>query len=1037
MYERLVSWDGHHGGGAVAGDVWFRLLGPVGMARGGEPIALGGTNRRTALAALLLRPNKVVACDELIDRIWGESPPVTARTQLQALIMHLRRIPHGPLIQRRAAGYLVEVDEATVDLPVFQGCLAEAGVATGRGEPAVTAQALRRALALWSGDALGGCADHLVERERPALQELRAAAVEDLADAELTCGRHRDVVGELWRAVEEEPLRERRHGQLMLALYRCGRQGEAMEVYRRLQARLADELGVAPGREIRECYDAIVRGDPVLDGAAAGVLASRSADASAGLAQLPAGPADFVGRSAELARLDALWAAADPGAPALVTITGTAGVGKTALALHWARRVAARFPGGQLHASLHGYAPGPPASPYLVLAGFLQALGVTPGAIPADTEGAAALYRSRLDGRRVLVVLDNAASADQVRPLIPGGGGCLVVVTSRDRLTGLVARDSARRLTLTVPPIGDAVALVGCILGEDRLRAQRDSVVALAEACGRLPLALRIAAADLVDRPSWTVADQVMALRGADPLGALVIENDPASAVRAAFDLSYAALAPAARRLFRLISQVPGADVTTADTAALAGIPDREARGLLRQLVNASLLDEHHTGRYRQHDLLRHYAAGQVIAEDARADVADALGRLLEHYLVTAEAAVHAIAPHMLRLPAPTRRVAAAPDPDMALSRLDADLDNLIAAVRQARAAGQARYAWLLADVLHGYFLLRRLPAQWVVVAEAGLAAADEAGDDLAQAACLRSLAHAHHRQGRYHEAVRYNEAALERARRCGWRDGEATILCNLGAVHWERGQPHHAADCFAGALAIHREVGPSERLAIDLGNLGLAHRQLGDLSSAVALYTEALDLQRSAGHLGGQAQSLTQLANVHLDSGRHDLAEVNLTEALRLYRQVGDRGGEANALDSIANAHLLARRFERADRAAQRALALAHDLSDHRTEADVYNTLGRIEAGKCQYDRAADLYTRALRLAEQTENRYTHTQSLLGLAATHLARGHRVEAVSIARQAEEEARTVGFRLLETEAHTILAGAADARRPPSMPAHQP
>lgn len=1037
----------------------FRVLGPVEVWAGGQRLPVTGGLRRALLAGLLLQANQVVTTDSLLAMLWDATPPRAAVASLQVMVHRLRRTlelaPAGQgRLLTRAGGYLLTVAPGELDLDDFDRLVAEGTAALTTGRPAVAAEALGRALRLWRGPALGEAAATTWLRGQAArLEERRLAALEDRIEADLALGRHAELVAELEGLVVAWPLRERLFGQLMVALYRSGRQADALEVYRRLRARLAGELGLEPGPELQRLEQAILRNDPALAlpvtaTPGGGIVTGRASTGPGGgakapavvPAQLPADVADFTGRDGPLEQLDALLAphgrgdaqepaAAPPMGMAIALVTGTAGVGKTALAVHWAHRAAARFPDGQLYVNLRGYASAPPLRPAEALALLLRALGVDPERVPVEEQEAAGLYRSLLANRRVLVLLDNASSAEQVRSLLPGSATCVVLITSRDRLDGLVAREGARRLTLQVMAPAEARALLGRIVGARRVEAEPQATAELARLCAHLPLALRIAAANLSARPHTAIAAYNRELAGADRLAALAVDGDEETAVRAAFELSDATLPAEARRLFRLLGLVPGADVTAPAAAALAGIPVQAAGRLLERLAGAHLLDQHACGRFACHDLLRLYAAQLAAAHERPPARQAARQRLLAWYLHGADTAARALYPHLLRLPLPAAQPEAAGGsaPTEPLAWLDAERPNLVAAVRDAAAHGPREVAWLLADTLRGYFALRRHTVDWLAAAHAALAAATAAGEVRAQAAAHLSLGHACWSLGRYPQAAEHYQAALTLAAETGWEEGQATILGNLGLVHWEMGQLGLAAEQLTQALDLDRRSGRREGQANHLANLGYIERELGQLDRAAAHCAEALALYRELGTRGGEANALANLGQVGHDLGRLDRALAHLTEALAIYREIGDRSNEGDTLNTLAAVHRDRGEYAEALHDAQAALALARKIGDRRTQADSLNTLATtyLRLGRCE--EAIDHHGRALRLAQETGTRYQQAEALVGLSSAHRLRGDLDLAISRARQALGVACRAGYRMLEGHALTTLAAAHLAR----------
>jgi DNA-binding SARP family transcriptional activator/tetratricopeptide (TPR) repeat protein len=998
----------------------FGILGPLELWQDGDPAPVGGPQQRALLAVLLIHAGRVVSADRLVDHLWGERPPPTARALLQGCVAELRRTLRRTgrqCLVSRVPGYVLEVRPGELDADRFAELVAAAADAA---TPAEEADLLYQALALWRGPALDGVA---VEGLAPAvaqLEERRLEAVEQRIDVDLRLGRDLGLVGELRGRIAEHPLRERLWAQLMLALYRTGRQADALATYTQLRTVLVEQLGVEPGPAVRALHRAILTGDAEPGGPEPAVLepaaspAYATGDGWAGPpppAQLPAPVSAFTGRADLLKRLDEL--SGDTDAMAVAAITGTAGVGKTALAVHWAHRARDRFPDGQLYADLRGFAAAPPVRPIEALTGFLTALGVPAEQVPVEEGSAAALYRSTLAGRRVLVVLDDAAGADQVRALLPGTPGSVVVVTSRNRLGGLVARDGARRFTLDVLTETEAGLLLGRLIGPERVTAEADAAAHLCRLCAYLPLALRIAAAEL----TGGLADQVARLGTGDRLGVLTVDDDPDTAVRAAFDASYTSLNAAERRLFRLLGLVPAVHVTTVSAAALAGVPDTRAAALLDRLAAAHLLDRPTTDRFTWHDLLRTYAAERAHAEDEPADRDAAVARWLDRHLTDTLAAARALNPEMLRLPC--ERATDPVDHQSALAWLDAERPNLIAAVRYAADRGAAA-AWMIADALRGYFWLRMYTLDWLDVAAAGLAAATTAGDLAGQAAAQLSLGDVHGRQGRYDDAIAHYRQALQLNRDCGWTDGESAALGNLGNVYWWAGRLPEAADHYAQALALAEATGRVAGQAVNLGNLGAVYWDLGDLERSAEHHRRALHLDRALHSPLGEAVDLGNLGRVRLEQGRIDDALADLERALTLHREIGDRSGEAETLRMLAEAHRASGRGRQAADLARQAVRLAHDSGNLRYEADALNTAGACAAALGDTAAAVARHQQALALARDSGSRYPEIVALTGLSAADPLPD---QAQSFAMRAVALARRAGFRLLEGHALHALGAA--------------
>src|SRR5882757_8979499 len=550
----------------------FAVLGPLEVSADGRGIALGGPQQRALLAVLLLNAGTVVSADRLVECLWGQRTPAAARSLLQGCVSALRRAlqsgaaPGRQPLVTRSPGYCLELQPGELDLDQFEELVTTANQLAADGSRTAWEQAaglLGQALALWRGPVLDGVALDACQADMARLEERRLTVLQQRVDAELRAGHRGDLVGELESLVQTHPLRERFWAQLMIALRGADRQGDALAAYQRVRGILVDQLGVEPGAALQRLHSQILAGvdpDEVQrpDSGATAESAEKSPPRPVP-AQLPPAVAAFTGRDEHLKDLDVLLSG-DGSVAALAVISGAAGVGKTALVVHWAHRVRGHFGDGQLYVNLRGHASTPPMRPIEALARFLQALGIPAENVPVDLDQAAGLCRSLLSDKRMLVVLDNAHSAGQVRPLLPGSAGCVVLVTSRSRLAGMVARDGARPLTLDVLDHHEALTLLARVLGDERVQLEADQSEQLVERCGRLPLALRIAAANLLCQPDRRIADQVAAMVDAERLNALQIDDDEESAVRAAFALSYDALAEPSRLLFRRLGLAPGQD---------------------------------------------------------------------------------------------------------------------------------------------------------------------------------------------------------------------------------------------------------------------------------------------------------------------------------------------------------------------------------------------------------------------------------------------------------------------------------------------
>lgn len=726
--------------------------------------------------------------------------------------------------------------------------------------------------------------------------------------------------------------------------------------------------------------------------------------------QLPAVVPGFTGRAKALQELTALLEDGNR----LAVVCGIPGVGKTALTVQWAHQVANRFPDGQVYLDLRGYSSGPPVGPDQALALAIRAFGVSGEDIPLQQDAMVGMYRSITSDKRALVVVDNAPSAAHVRPLVPGGSGCMTVVTSRDRLAGLVAREGAHRLELGVLSPEEAPAVVISVLGPERVLREEHAVEELVRLCGYLPLALRITAANLSDRPHQTVAEHIAELVGGDRLTALAVDGDDDAAVRTAFGHSYAALDPLARTLFRRMGVAPGPELPARAAAALIDRGEDAAAPVLRTLITAHLLEMRSAGRYGLHDLLRLYGRDRCEAEESPADTGSAVGRLYDHYLDMAVAAARVVRPDFLVLSSASGHTFTGAAE--ALQWFDTERATLVTAIEKAVELGQAPMAWLLTDALRGCYWLRRHTAEWLAVARVGLAAAERPGNAQAAAAMHLSLGTAHWSAGELRTAVEHFSRAVSSSRVAGDRYREFSTLGNLGGVYSELGALHDAADCFVRELAFYTEIGDTPRRARALGNLGLTNLRLGRLTEASDNLRTSVELREAIGETRSAANSLGALGIVHRYLGDLDQAAVFLRRAQQLNHDHEDPVGEAAAWDDLARVHRDAGRPEEALRCAEQALALA---GSGRVEIDARITVAAVR-------RRRDDLRRAWRAAAGTGYGHGMADALVELAWLELAAGDVSGAVTAASDARDHAAATGQLILEGLALTALCGAFSA-----------
>jgi DNA-binding SARP family transcriptional activator/tetratricopeptide (TPR) repeat protein len=984
--------------------VRFYLLGPIAMERRGRPLEVVRPRQRAVLGFLLLQANRLVSMDALVEAVWGGATPSTAKTQIQADVSAIRRaigaVDAADVVRTERAGYRLVVEPLRLDLHEFDQLVEQARSAYQAHDAAAVAHSLEAALALWRGPALANASAHYVDAERARLEEQRRTAREDLAEARLMLGRPIDVIPTLVSLVNEAPLRERACSLLMTALCREGRQAEALGVARNLRRMLAEEHGLDLTERIRELEVRILRAEPTAVAGWHGVPSIGGRLVRPQLpAQLPPIVAPFVGRSDELKLMDAAVAASEPQCPVVLALAGPAGVGKTALAMRWAHRSAEMFPDGQLYVNMQGYSATGPLTPLAALATLLRALGLPSDQVPLDVDEAAATYRSLLAGRRMLVVLDNCRDGPQVRPLLPGYRDCVTVVTSRDTMSGLVARDGAVRVDVDLLPPGDSVWLLACIMGTDRVNGAAEHALILANLCGHLPLALRIVAARLANDRQRDIIDEVERLSDGNLLPGLAVSNDRDACVGYAIDQTYAILPPAIQRFFGLLSLVPSPDITVDAAAALVQVASEAASHALSRLTGVHLLRTAEPGRYAFHDLVRHFARVRVDADVEASERASCLRRLLCFYLARAARAATLLYPQMLRIPA-------CPDVDdsgdqcfedgaAASAWLDGERHNLVATVIFAAEHGPRPMAWRLADALRGYYFTTMQTVDWFRVASAALAAATSDADLVGQAAAQMSLGGLYWRQGRHDESLRHHSQASALAHAAGWAEGEAATLGNIGTVHAELGALDDAIDHFHRALTVNSRLGWRQGIAVNHVNLGLAYRTQGSYQAAAEHYEHARRLYGELRSPSGEGICSTNLGEMLLALGQTQSARDRLTEALALHRSTGDRANEAETTRCLAALQRDIGHLAQALRTGASAVTLSREVGHARFEAEAIATVASIHHAMGLYDEALAGWLPALQRIREVGNSLMEAEIMLGLAETLRMLGFGDEAAS------------------------------------------
>jgi tetratricopeptide (TPR) repeat protein len=899
----------------------------------------------------------------------------------------------------RPPGYLLRVEPGELDLEAFEQRVAAGRDALAHGDPGRAAVLLGEAQALWRGRPLADLEFEPFARfEIQRLQELQLLAAEDRIEAGLAVGQHDALCPELGRLVAEHPLRERLRGQLMLALYRSGRQADALETYRAGRSLLVGELGIEPGPGLRRVQEQVLAADPLLDlPAPAGAAATRT---------LPRDSAVFTGRGRELAQLlDGVDGLSASGAVVGIhAIDGMAGIGKTTLAVHAAHRLAGMFPDGQFLLPLHAHTAGQrPVDPADALASLLLTAGLAAGQIPPGLEARAARWRDQVAGKKILLLLDDAAGHEQVRPLLPGTPGSLVLVTSRRRLAAL---QDAAVISLDILPPGEAAALLARLAARTGVSAADPTVGEIARLCGYLPLAIAMLAGQLRHHPAWTPAGLAAELAAAKDRLELMHAEDVSAA--AAFDLSYADLTDSQQRLFRRLGLIPGADFDAHAAAALDDTSLSAARRCLGELYDQHLLTEPAPGRYQLHDLLREHARALAAADDP-AESAAATGRLLDYYLNTALAAgahIVSYSAYAGSLP-PAQPPQCAPPlstPGQAAAWLEAERANLHAAAGYAAAHQLPSYAMLIPAAMAGFLDTRGYWDQAVGLHQTALAAARQAGDRPGQARALMELSAIRSMAGDVTAAAAVGGQALELFRDLGDRAGQGDALNRLGYLHGRTGDYPAAVTCHQQALDLFGDLGDRRGQAYALSNLSGVYWHTADYSAARVSAEQALELFRELGHRQGQAEALSGLGTIQQLTGDYPAAAASQRQALELFRDFGHRMRQALTLNQLAALQRLTGDYPASAASVQQALELSRDLGNRDFEAFALSELGRLQQLTGDYPAAAASHQEALRLFRDAGHRWGQASVLNDLgqlasrtAATGQARDHHHQALAIA----------------------------------------
>jgi len=994
--------------------VELRILGPVELTADRRSLNIGGPRQRTVLAMLALNVNRVVPVERLIDAVWDDAPPRTARGQIQICVSALRKLfaeagkEQAILVQ--SPGYLLALESDELDSERF-GALVSAAkqqAAGGRADEAVAT--LRQAIAMWRGCALAGVPSDLVQRGATMLEQQRMAALEERIRLDLALARHEEIIAELRALCEEYRLHEQLHSYLMVALYRSGRQADALEVARRTRYTLSEEIGIEPSPELQQLELAILNQDASLElpasakpasWSAAHVVAaeppespqpSASASAQAGPTdvprQLPASIADFTGRDEQLKQIKRLLQdGGNPYAMRIVAISGMSGIGKSSLAIQAAHELAAEFPDGQLYADLRTGE----STAGTVLARFLRALRVGSSSLPDEVAERAETYRSQIAGKRILIVLDDMVSEEQVLPLLPGSPSCAVLATSRAKLGGL---PSVSWVDVTVFDMDSSAKLLAQIIGSDRVAAEPEATTELVDLCGGLPLALRIVGARLAARPHWPITHLVRRLT--DEARRLDELAHRGLGLRTTIDLAYAALSKKSKRLFHLFALMEGGDVPGWTAAALLDTDLLDAEDVLEDLVDAQMIEsvryaDGERPRYRFHDLIRVYAFERLVQTESEAERQAALGRVLGAWLSLADEAhrrqyggdftvLHGAAPRWRRLSVDTE---IGRDP---IQWWETERRALTTAVRQAAENGLDELCWDLALTLVSMFETLGYLDDWRETAHLGLDATTRAGNRRGQAAMLYSAGSLGIVQYRLEVAEESLVRAMSIFEADGDRHGHALVLRNLAYIDSLHGRSTAMIEKYARSLTLLREVGDHVGEAHVLRAMARFRIDEGDTDEARELLDAALDCCHKAGSPRAEAQVLHRYAQLHLSAGELELAGRTLHRVLVIVRGTGDRIGETHALYSLGVVHLREGRLESATTALEQALDLSRRVSERLIEGDALRALGEAAIARADPATAVAHLEHALPIFAELRSSLRQAKTLALLSRLHAA---------------------------------------------------
>jgi DNA-binding SARP family transcriptional activator/Tfp pilus assembly protein PilF len=906
------------------------LLGPVRAWLDNSEVPVGPPRQQALLAVLATNANQVVSRSELIDAIWGTEPPASAAGSVHTYVAGLRRALEPTrktfkVLVSAGSGYTLQLDPDDIDAERFTHCRQAARRLLAAGDREGTLAELDRALRLWAGTPLGGLGGPFADIERQRLLELRLDVVEERADVLLRLNRPVELVPELTRMLDDNPLRESTRALLIRALHQQGKKAEALAIYRAGAELLDERLGVEPGPVLRQLHDTLLNGT---------TPAVRPTSPRAVPSQLPHDTRRFTGRGDELRRLDGLLpAVGEPGAGGTVVITtieGTAGIGKTSLAVHWSHQVREMFPDGQLYLNLRGFdVTDKPVSPHDALFTLLSAFRVPSEKIPSTTRERSALLRDVMSGRRLLMVLDNAMSSEQVTPLLPANQSCVVLVTSRNRLDGLVATGDGRQLTLGLFDDVDSAELLASYLGPGRVERERVAFEELLKLCAGLPLALSIVGARAWCSPNLPLAQFVDELRDAHfRLDALDTGDDSSSNVRAVFSWSYDALPPAAARMFRLLGLHDGPDLSRQAAGALADVTEQEAKDQLGELTRAHLLELREDGRYQFHDLLRVYALERATSDESEEERGASVRRAIRWYLYAANITDKKMIAHKpihdILAPPEHWTFPEVPDPNAARGWFVTEETNLVAAIRRAVDLGEHSVAWRLPQTLSSFwYVFNKRWELWREMLHISLEHAILDGSVSGEASAYSSLGVIYNDLRRYDEAVEYYRKAIELFPHTEERWLEGITYNALGNTYVSLGQFADAMRALRTAAEVFEDIGNLWGRAWAFQGTASAYNAMGEHEMALEYGERTLDAWRAVEYVHGIGSGLNLLGQIHLARGDFQAAVSYFDQAVEARKSINDRFGIANALKGRALAQLRRGHVDEARASYQEALPI------------------------------------------------------------------------------------------------------------------